>query len=155
MDINKLCPQCMLEIKGEIGNVCPNCGFVFSGAQQIKHQLKPFTVLAGKYLVGNVLGEGGFGITYIGFDIVLEIRVAIKEFYPNGFVSREANFSNDLTVYTGKSTELFSKWRDSFLKEARSLAKCAHLAGVVGVKDYFLENNTAYIVQEYLEGVTL
>lgn len=155
MDINHLCPQCMKELKEGRKNACPHCGFVFSDAQQVMHQLKPFTVLAGKYLVGNVLGEGGFGITYVGFDTVLQIRVAIKEFYPNGFVSREANFSNELTAYTGQSTELVSKWRDNFLKEARSLAKCAHLAGVVGVKEYFLENNTAYIVQEYLDGITL
>ncbi len=155
MDINHVCPQCMTELKEGRKNACPHCGFVFSNAQQVKHQLKPFTVLEGKYLVGNVLGEGGFGITYIGLDLVLEIKVAIKEFYPNGFVSREASFSNELTAYAGKSMEMVSKWRDNFLKEARSLAKCANLAGVVGVKDYFLENNTAYIVQEFLEGITL
>ncbi len=80
MDINHVCPQCMTELKEGRKNACPHCGFVFSNAQQVKHQLKPFTVLEGKYLVGNVLGEGGFGITYIGLDLVLEIKVAIKEF---------------------------------------------------------------------------
>ena len=155
MDINKLCPHCMKEIQGEKGETCPNCGYALSRVWDVKHQLKPFTILQGKYLVGDVLGEGGFGITYIGFDLNLELRIAIKEFYPNGYVTREANVTNELTAYTGQNMEAVYKWRDNFLKEARSLAKCSHLSGVVGVKDFFQENNTAYIVQEYLEGMTL
>lgn len=155
MDINKLCPHCMREIKGDMGASCPFCGHAIGRETEVQHQLRPFTILQGKYLVGDVLGEGGFGITYIGFDLNLEIRVAIKEFYPNGYATREANVTNELTAYAGQSMEVVYKWRDNFLKEARSLAKCAHLPGVVGVKDFFQENNTAYIVQEYLEGMTL
>ena len=155
MDINKLCPHCMIEINKEKNTTCPHCGYDFSKESEIHHQLKPYTILAGKYLVGGVLGEGGFGITYLGFDLNLEIRVAIKEFYPNGYASRESQNTNALTAYSGKNMDIVYKWRDNFLKEARSLAKCSHLSGVVGVKDFFQENNTAYIVQEYLEGKTL
>ncbi len=137
------------------GKVCAYCGHRFGDKKEVQHQLKPFTILAGKYLVGDVLGEGGFGITYIGFDLNLEIRIAIKEFYSNGFATREASVTNELTAYTGQIMDIVYKWRDNFLREARSLAKCARLPGVVGVRDFFQENNTAYIVQEYIEGMTL
>ena len=158
MDINNLCPKCMKEVNRESINKiekCPYCGRVLSEIKQVQHQLKPFTILAGKYLVGDVLGEGGFGITYIGLDLNLEIPVAIKEFYPNGYVIRDSQFTTALTMYRGKNTDIIHKWRDNFIKEARSLAKCSHLSGVVGVKEFFQENNTAYIVQEYIEGETL
>ncbi len=154
MDINKLCPHCMKE-RNENQNICPFCGYNMNSPKEIQHQLKPFTILAGKYLIGDVLGEGGFGITYIGLDINLEIPIAIKEFYPNGFATRESQVTNELTVYTGQGMDDVYKWRDNFVKEARSLAKCSHLSGIVGVKDFFQENNTAYIVMEYLEGMTL
>ena len=155
MDINRMCPHCMREVAPEAGDICVHCGKNIKKFSEITHQLKPYTILQGKYLVGDVLGEGGFGITYIGFDLNLEIRVAIKEFYPNGYATREANTTNRLTVYSGQNQAAIIKWRDNFLKEARSLAKCSHLPGVVGVKDFFQENETAYIVLEYLEGQTL
>lgn len=145
----------MMENRGEREAVCRHCGKNLEIKDEIRHQLKPFTILSGKYLVGDVLGEGGFGITYIGFDLNLELRVAIKEFYPNGFVTRESGVTSTVTIYGGQNKEAILKWKNNFLDEARSLAKCSHLPGVVGVKDFFQENNTVYIVQEYLEGKTL
>ena len=155
MDINKLCVHCMNETGGTKGTPCPKCGRILGQMGEVTHQLKPYTILQGKYLVGDVLGEGGFGITYIGFDLNLEMKVAIKEFYPNGYAVRESANTSRLTVYAGQNAEAVYKWRESFLKEARSLGKCSHLSGVVGVRDFFQENDTAYIVLEYLEGMTL
>ncbi len=155
MEIERLCPRCMGEMPEGNKKICPHCGYDFDSPREITHQLKPFTILEGKYLVGDVLGEGGFGITYIGFDLNLEIKVAIKEFYPNGFATRESQYTSELTAYAGQNMDAVYKWRDNFVKEARSLAKCSHLPGIVGVKDYFQENNTAYIIMEYLEGQTL
>ena len=156
MDFNKLCIYCLEYIENidEVTN-CPHCGKDAKIASEVHHQLKPYTILAGKYLVGEVLGEGGFGITYVGFDLSLELRVAIKEFYPNGYAVREGNSTSNLTIYEGKDRENVEKWKNNFIREARSLAKCDHLSGIVGVKDFFQENNTAYIVMEYLEGMTL
>lgn len=145
----------MREIQKNGKGVCPYCGFDDTNAPELTHQLRPFTVLNGKYLVGSVLGEGGFGITYIGYDLNLELRTAIKEFYPNGFCRRESSITNTLSPYGGSQGESFEKWRSRFIKEAKSLAKCTNLSGIVGVKDFFEENNTAYIVMEYLEGQTL
>ncbi|WP_051197445.1 protein kinase domain-containing protein [Butyrivibrio sp. MB2005] len=155
MDIQNLCPNCMRELKpGD--KFCQFCGYQKgSEAARSPHVLKPFTILQGKYLVGNVLGEGGFGISYIGFDLNLEIRIAIKEFYPNGFVSREADIRSTVSNYTTADHSQYEKWKDSFVREARSLAKFSDLPGIVHVRDYFQENNTAYIVMDFISGETL
>ncbi|WP_051656449.1 protein kinase domain-containing protein [Butyrivibrio sp. AE3004] len=155
MDIQNLCPNCMRELKpGD--KFCQYCGYQ-KGSEEARspHVLKPFTILQGKYLVGNVLGEGGFGISYIGFDLNLEIRIAIKEFYPNGFVTREADIRSTVTNYTTADHSQYEKWKDSFVREARSLAKFSDLPGIVHVRDYFQENNTAYITMDFISGETL
>lgn len=153
MDVEKLCMGCMKELKAP--GVCPHCGYDPAAVGTEGHYLKPYTILNGKYLVGRVLGEGGFGITYIGFDINLELPIAIKEFYPNGYVTRESDVTSMVSVYRGTNLEAISKWKSNFIREARTLAKCSHLSGIVGVKDFFEENGTAYIAMEYLEGMTL
>lgn len=156
MNVENLCPGCMKEVADkEYTAKCPYCGYDLADIHNDVHQLKPFTILNGKYLVGRVIGEGGFGITYLGFDLNLEITLAIKEFYPNGFVTREASYTTAVTSYVGKNQSEFNKWRDNFLKEARSLAKFSNLPGIVEVRDFFSENNTVYIVMEYVEGITL
>lgn len=153
MDIEKLCMGCMKELqyKGK----CPHCGFNPDDIQKEGHYLRPYSILNGKYLVGKVLGEGGFGITYIGYDLNLEIPVAIKEFYPNGFVTRESAVTSIISMYAGTNLEAVQKWKSNFIREARTLARYSNLAGIVGVKDFFEENGTAYITMEYLAGKTL
>lgn len=120
------------------------------------HHLKPGTILNKKFLVGHALGEGGFGITYIGYDLNLKMKVAIKEYYPNGHVNR--NNASSGAVFcraTEADREFFDKGRNKFLDEARILARFSGELGIVDVRDYFEENETAYIVMEYLEGLTL
>ncbi len=153
MDVEKLCMGCMKELKQP--GVCPHCGYRPDAVSTEGHYLKPYTILNGKYLVGRVLGEGGFGITYIGYDLNLEMPVAVKEFYPNGYVTRESGVTSMVSAYQGINLEAVSKWKNNFIREARTLAKCSHLSGIVGVKDFFEENGTAYIVMEYLEGMNL
>lgn len=156
MDFNKMCPGCMHEIENrqDVGK-CPLCGYDLTHMTAEPHQLQPFSILAGKYLVGKVIGEGGFGISYIGIDLNLEIIVAIKEFYPNGFVTRESNHSTRVSMYSGKNEADVNKWREGFINEAKNLAKFSNLNGIVEVRDFFNENNTAYIVMEYIDGITL
>ncbi|MCR4746362.1 MAG: hypothetical protein K5894_14190 [Lachnospiraceae bacterium] len=82
MSIEKLCPHCLREIYNkESVTECPYCHKSLGHIENLPHHLKQMTVLAGKYLVGDVIGEGGFGITYVGLDLNLELKVAIKEFY--------------------------------------------------------------------------
>lgn len=139
----------------EGGGTCPHCGFDAETYEAAPHHLPPETVLNGKYLVGRVLGEGGFGITYLGWDLNLQLKVAIKEYYPNGFVTRGSRDGHSITVLTGQRSEFFRKGMEKFVDEARRLAKFWGLPGIVAVKDYFQENQTAYIVMEFAEGKTL
>ena len=155
MNYDKLCWHCMMEADIAEGEKCPHCGAAYHVKGKLQHQLQPGTRLHEKYLVGDILGEGGFGITYIGFDTVIEARVAIKEFYPNGYATRESAQTCELTIYQGESKAVVDKWKANFIKEARRLGKCANLSGVVGVRDFFEENGTAYIILEFLDGKTL
>lgn len=155
MKIENLCINCMVE-KASPGGKCEHCGFDPSTAVIPPHHLAPFVILAGKYLVGKAIGEGGFGITYIGMDLNLEMRVAIKEYYPNGCAIRDTS-GNSCTVqsYSGEAQTFFETGREKFINEAKILAKCIDLPEIVTVKDFFKENHTAYIVMEYLDGQTL
>ena len=152
---NRRCMKCMHALAaGE--TVCPECGRPYGSVKAESFALKPGTILDGKYLVGEMLGQGGFGITYIGFDLLLEQKIAIKEYFPmsTGMVSRE-----------GRSTVVWSdavmqksgveKGFDSFLKEARKMAKLRSIPSVVGVNSVFIQNETAYIVMDFIEGETL
>lgn len=119
------------------------------------HQLPRGTVLNGRYTVGEVLGQGGFGITYAAQDLVLNVRVAIKEYYPTGYVNRDSSQSYEVVLVNDKERDFVEKGRERFLEEARALAKFQNLPGVVGVQSYFEQNGTAYIAMEYLEGTDL
>ena len=119
------------------------------------HQLPPGTVLHGRFEIRRVIGEGGFGITYEGRDQVLDARVAIKEYYMTGFVNRNTAVSLDVIPSVGEKAETFRKNREKFYSEAMVLAKFGEEDGIVRIQDYFQENETAYIVMEYLDGGTL
>ena len=150
----KYCKYCMSEIDDN-ASVCPECGKDLTCEEPI-HHLRPGTLLAGRYVVGAALGEGGFGITYLGMNTKLDMKVAIKEFFPFGYVHRVATASATVTDRTEAADEdFFEKGRQRFLSEAKTLAKFNNETGVVSVHDFFEENNTAYIVMEYLEGQTL
>ena len=141
--------------KHSADEICPFCGSDPKSADIPPYHLQPFSILAGKYLLGMAIGEGGFGITYIGMDLNLEMRVAIKEYYPNGCAVRNCSESNTVLSYSNSTQEVFEKGREKFINEARLLAKCSNLSEIVSVKDFFRENHTAYIVMEYIEGITL
>ena len=146
------CYSCMNEIKD--GHICSNCHNA-SANELLPHHLRPGQVLNGKYLVGNCIGEGGFGITYIGRDLVLDIKVAIKEFFPNGCVNRNNSATQDVTATTQEQKDFFNKGKLRFLEEAKNIAKFIDEPGVVSVREYFEANSTAYIIMEYLDGENL
>ena len=154
MKIENLCIHCMQE-KNNASEICPFCGFDPKTAEIPPYHLQPFSILAGKYLLGMAIGEGGFGITYIGMDLNLEMRVAIKEYYPNGCATRNRSESNTVISYSSSMHDIFEEGREKFINEARLLAKCNNLPEIVSVKDFFKENHTAYIVMEYIDGITL
>ena len=119
------------------------------------HYLKKETRLNGRYIIKSVLGEGGFGITYYGEDNLFGSEVALKEFFPQGIVTRNNEYTDDVTVTYAKQDEAFLAGKRRFIDEARVMAKFSSDQGIVRVTDFFEANNTAYIVMEYLDGVTL
>lgn len=151
--LDTLCLSCMKDA-GKKFETCPFCGAAASFENQF-HQLAPGSVLNGRYVVGKTLGQGGFGITYAGYDLTADTKVAIKEFYPDGGVSRQKDLYTILPYSEKKTEELFADGKAKFLKEAQKLAKFTNTEGIVQVKDYFEENGTAYIVMEFVEGPTL
>lgn len=146
------CFHCMEEV---VNGACPICGRDPREERALAHHLPLATILNGKYRVGVALGEGGFGITYIGRDLNLDLKVAIKEYYPSGMVHRNAAVSKDVVISMSQEDTVYAKGKKSFLEEARSLAKFANEPAVVMVRDFFEENGTAYIVMEYVEGEEL
>ncbi len=116
-------------------------------------QLKVNTKLqSGKYRIIRVLGQGGFGITYLAKNTLLDKMVAIKEFFPKEFCDRDN--TRHLTIGTQNNAETVEKLKARFLKEAKNIAKLDH-PGIVKIHDVFEENNTAYYVMDYIEGESL
>jgi len=154
MNVRKMCMHCMSDKLNEYG-VCAVCGKKESEITSSQWHLPMRTILKGKYLIGKVIGEGGFGITYLGYDLDLEIRVAIKEFCPKKYAGRDAADGLTLYLYDESKAEVFESEKDKFINEARRLAKFRNEQGVVSVLDYFRENDTTYIVMDYIDGMTL
>ena len=149
-----LCPGCMA-VLDEPDLPCPLCGFDKKTYSPSPRSLRPFTKLNGKYLVGKVIGEGGFGITYIGFNLETDLPVAIKEYFPSELATRDTTQGNTITVFSGEANDLYRDGLEKYLREARNLSMFSDLPGIVTVKDFFYENETAYIIMEFINGVTL
>lgn len=146
------CPYCMAPVKE--GEPCAACGLTAGTYTPSPHHLPPGTILMERYLIGRVLGEGGFGITYIGCDLRLELKVAIKEYFPSDKVTRHAQASLEVSNYTGALAGNYEQGKEKYLQEARTMARMNKQAEIVSVRDFFEANNTAYIVMEYVEGTT-
>ncbi len=146
-----ICVNCFKPRKGY--DVCPSCGW-YDGAEPANaYHLYPGSVLRDRYLVGMSVGFGGFGITYKAWDSKLGTVVAIKEFYPSGLVNRVPHEKN-VVVYSGERENQFHEQKKRFLDEARTMSKFTNHPNIVNVFDFFEENNTAYIVMEYLDGIS-
>ncbi len=148
-----LCMGCMQRYDSEF-DVCPYCGYVVNTEPEEPIFLSPGSVLADRYYIGKALGNGSFGVTYIGWDAKLEQKVAIKEYLPSEFSTRMPGKTR-ITVLGGNKTEQYMDGMRKFIDEAKRLAKFQNEPGIVKVFDSFEENQSAYIVMEMLEGKTL
>ncbi len=118
------------------------------------YQLAEGEILSGRYIIGDILGFGGFGITYSAWDSKLDTKVAIKEYYPSNLVNR-APGKKEVEIYSKKQEAEFEKGLNRFLGEAQNMAKFSGEKNIVNVYNYFKENGTAYLVMEFLDGVSL
>ena len=149
------CLGCMTElIEGGEFSRCPHCGYIAGTRAESSLHMQPGTVLTGRYLIGRVIGYGGFGVTYIGWDNVLQQRVAIKEYLPSEFATRAVGQTH-ITIFGGNKAEQFADGMAKFIDEAKRLVRFQSEPGIVRVYDSFEANNTAYIIMEYLDGETL
>jgi Protein kinase domain len=152
MDIDDLCMGC-LEPRGATP-VCPACGWVEGTQPEHPAHLRPRTMLHNQYVLGRVLGHGGFGIAYIGWETNLEMKVAVKEFLPGDHATRGSN-GTTVTPYSGESREYFEYGLTKFLEEGRAVARFNDHPGIMPVFSFFRENGTGYLVMPYLPGMTL
>lgn len=149
----KICFGCFGSYDDQF-EICPHCGYVEGTKPELAIYMRPGTVLQERYVVGRALGHGGFSVTYLAWDALLRHKVAIKEYLPSEYATRQPGESR-LTVFSGKPGEYFRFGRQKFLDEAKRLSAFQNEDGVVHIYDCFSENETAYLVMEYLEGETL
>ena len=152
MDLAHLCMGCMAQKNDR--NICPECGWQEGTAPESPQHLPPRTLLNRRYLIGKVLGQGAFGITYLAWDSNLEIKVAIKEYFPGDLVHRQLGHCS-ISVHTGSMTEPYAYGLEKFFAEAKTLLPFREHTNILTVLDYFKANGTAYLVMNYLEGITL
>ena len=147
-----LCYQCFREKGAE--TVCPFCGYDPTGSAK-KHPmaLRPESILNGRYILGRVLGQGGFGITYIAQDYQTKERVAVKEYFPTEFAGRTNG--THVQIYSEEREAGFAYGKAQFLEEARTLAAVTGSENIVRIHSYFEENGTAYFTMDYVEGLPL
>jgi len=153
MEIAK-CINCMQDFDISQSTVCPHCGYDQSTPKKENYHLDPGYMLHDRYIIGNAIGSGGFGITYIAWDTVLDKKVAIKEYFPTEFATRIIG-DTEVCPYDGEKTYQFEAGLNGFVDEALRLAKLNSLPHIVHIFDSFAENYTAYIIMDYVEGKTL
>lgn len=149
---SELCMNCF-SVKGQY-EVCPYCGYMEGTPPKHPQYLTPGTILANHFIVGTAIDMGGFGITYRCYDTTLGIAVAVKEFFPAGLVNR-APGEKAVGLLSGDKQKQYRVELKRFLMEAQSIAQFGKAKDIVNVYDFFEENNTAYIIMEYIDGVLL
>ncbi len=147
----QLCENCFSETTIE---PCPHCGFIKSAYRHDPITLAIGSVLNQRYMIGGVIGKGGFGITYLAYDLKLDARLAVKEYYPMGLAIRNPG-STVVTVSNEESEDSFKTGAEKFYNEAKMVAKFNGNPNIVSVHDFFYENDTVYFTMGYLQGQTL
>jgi len=147
------CYNCM-SITADADLACPSCGWTPENEPDSTLYLPMGYLLNNRYLIGKVIGVGGFGIVYVAWDNNLDVRVAVKEFLAKDYAARSTDHIS-LTVYSGSAREEHNLGIEKFIEEAKSLAKFQDHPGIVKVNESFRANNTAYMVMQFLDGMTL
>ncbi len=147
----KLCENCFAEAAA---GKCSVCGFSALDYVPEPSVLPCGTMLHSRYVIGRVIGRGGFGITYLAYDTKNDIRIAVKEFYPNNLALRGSG-DPVVAVTNQKSADIFKRGAEKFYEEAQIVSKFNGNPNIVSVYDFFYENDTVYYTMEYIEGRSL
>lgn len=152
MELQRLCTNCMM---GSVErHICSSCGRLADWETDRSAIALPARyMLGGQYYLGRVIGCGGFGITYLAWDVRNNKRVAVKELFPNKDVTREKN-GCAVRVVVGQE-EYVDHIKKRFLEEAQSLYVFSAETDIINVYRLFEENHTAYYSMEYLDGMDL
>lgn len=142
------CMGCMQFYNAEF-DVCPFCGYQKDTPVKAPWHIKPGTLLVGRYVIGRVVGYGGFGVTYIAWDTMLKRRIAIKEYLPSEFATRMADEQEIMLLDGEKQLSQYQKGLDRFLQEGKRLAQVGDISGIVHMYNCFQANGTAYITMEF------
>lgn len=150
--MSRTCSNCFQPLPEGV-EVCPVCGYDSrKTVGKYPLALPEGTVLNGQYILGRVLGQGGFGITYVAQDHRTGSLVAVKEYFPDTMATRSQGYT--VSAYTGQREDNFTYGKECFLNEAKTLAEFIGNPNIVRVYSYFEENNTAYFVMEYVQGTS-
>lgn len=149
----KLCMGCMNEIEDHL-STCPYCGFNETTLRQESYYLDPGTIIGGKYIVGRVLSYGGHTVSYMGMDAEKNRKVIVKEYLPSDFSTRSEG-EKEVTIYSGDGQQQFEQGLTNFLNEANRIQHLQNINGIAKVYDCISENETGYVISEYVEGHTL
>ena len=146
----KLCKNCFspLSVKG---GICSVCGYTKGDGEPFV--LARGTKLSGRYIIGGSIGRGGFGITYLAYDTHNGETVAVKEYFPTTLAKRSSG--NHVIPGSEKNAEQFNTGAEKFFDEAELVRRFNGNPNIVSIYECFYENNTAYYVMEYLDGITL
>lgn len=150
INTDELCMSCMREIGDE--KQCPYCGF-HADSPQIAPYLPIRSTIANRYLVGKLIDYNGDGASYMGWDLSTKSAVVIREFMPDAIAARNLGKTEVLPL-PGKE-EVYYDCLQSFTELWRKLMRLTGLSALVEVFDIIEENNTAYAIEEYVDGITL
>jgi serine/threonine protein kinase len=151
MNPKSLCMGCMADTNAAA--VCLNCGYAYDTPAESFVQLTPRTMLNRKYLLGRVLGQGGFGITYLAYDLETDRKLAIKEYFPS-IISTRARDRLTVTPVSSRNREDLEYGLQKFFEEGQALMRFRDHPNVVTMVEFFRANSTGYIVMVYIEGRT-
>lgn len=149
----KICMGCMNQVSDN-DKICPACGYDQSNVREKSYYLDPGTIIGGKFIVGKALEYGGYTVKYLGFDAEAQHKVIISEYLPSDFSTR-SDGESEVTIYSGDAYEQFSHGLETFLNEGNKIQQLADTQGVAKVYDCIAENDTGYVISEYLVGTTL
>lgn len=149
----KLCMGCMNQMEDHL-TTCPYCGFNEITLRQESYYLDPGTIIGGKYIVGRVLSYGGHTVSYLGMDAEANRKVIVKEYLPSDFSTRSEG-EKEVTIYSGDGQEQFERGLTNFLNEANRIEHLQNPEGIARIYDCIAENDTGYVISEYVEGHTL